>query len=57
MKLQIFFDKKVPKVDSNHAYLAVINLCFAHKKGYNYYLQVLLKERRYIKKKSSQVYQ
>ena len=45
MKLQIFFDKKVPKVDSNHTYLAVINLCFAHKKGYNYYLQVLLKER------------
>ena len=48
MKLQIFMIKKV---DSNYACLAVINLDFALKKDENYYLQMLLKECKYIEKK------
>ena len=38
-------------VDSNHICLAVISLDFALKKDDNYYLQVFLKERKYIEKK------
>ena len=45
------YDKKVPKVDSNHTCLAVISLDSALKKDDNYYLQVLLKECKYIDKK------
>ena len=48
MKLQIFMIKKV---DSNHTCLAVISLDFALKKDDNYYLQVFLKECKYIEKK------
>ena len=44
-------DKKIPKVDSNHACLAVINLDSALKKDENCYLQVLFKECEYIEKK------
>ena len=51
MKLQIFYDKKIPKVNSNHSCLAVINLDSALKKDENYYLQVFLKEYQYIVKK------
>ena len=51
MKLQIFYNKNIPKVDSNHTFLAVINLDSALQKDEYYYLQVLLKECKYIKKK------
>ena len=47
MQLQIFYDKKIPKVNSNHSCLAVINLDSALKKDENYYL----KEYQYIVKK------
>ena len=39
-----FYDKKIPKVDSNHTCLAVISLDSALKKDDNYYAQVFLKE-------------
>ena len=41
----------IKKVDSNHTCLAVISLDFALKKDDNYYLQVFLKECKYIEKK------
>ena len=44
-----FHDKELPKVDSNHTCLAVISLESALKKEGNYYLQVFLKECKYIK--------
>ena len=46
-----FYDKKSSKVDSNHTCLAVISLDFALKKDDNYYLEVFLKECKYIEKK------
>ena len=46
-----FYDKKIPKMDSNHTCLAVISLNSALKKDDNYYLQVFLKECKYIEKK------
>ena len=46
-----FYDKKTPKVDSNHTCLAVISFDSALKKDDNYYLQVFLKECKYINKK------
>ena len=46
-----FYDKKNSKVDSNHTCLAVIRLDFALKKDDNYYLEVFLKECKYIEKK------
>ena len=52
MKLQIFTIKKIPKLDSNHTRLAVISLDSALKKNGNYYLQVFLKECKYIEKSS-----
>ena len=45
-----FYDKEIPKVDSNHTCLAVIILDSALKKYENYYLQVFLKENKYIEK-------
>ena len=50
IKSQIFV-KKVPKMGSNHTYLAVITLDSAVKKSENYYPQVFLKECFYIEKK------
>ena len=38
-----FYDKKIPKVDSNHTCLTVISLGFALKNDENYYQQVFLK--------------
>ena len=35
-----FYDKKIPKVDSNHTCLAVISLDSVLKKDENYYLQL-----------------
>ena len=46
-----FRDKKIPKLDSNHTCLAVISLDSALKKDDSYYLQVFLKEFKYIGKK------
>ena len=46
-----FYDKKIPKFDSNYTCSAVITLDSALKKNDNYYLQVFLKECKYIEKK------
>ena len=46
-----FYNKKIPKVDSNHTCLALFSLDSALKKDDNYYLQVFLKECKYIEKK------
>ena len=51
MKLQIFTIKNVPKLDFNYTYLAVNGRDSAIKKDENYYLQVFLKECKYIEKK------
>ena len=45
-----FYDKKIPKVDSNHTCLAVISLDPALKKDEIYYPQVFLKECKYTDK-------
>ena len=37
-----FYDKRIPKVESNHTCLAVISLDSAMNKDRNYYLQVFL---------------
>ena len=52
-KVTDFFLKKIPKVDSNHICLALISLDSALKKDEIYYLQVFLKECKYIEKRSS----
>ena len=46
-----FYDKKIPKVDSNHTCYTVINLDSALKKDVNFYPQAFLKEYKYIEKK------
>ena len=46
-----FYDKKISKVDSNHTGLAVISLDSAIRKDETYYLQVFLRECKYIEKK------
>ena len=46
-----FYDKKIPKVDSNYTCLAVIGLDSFLKKDENYYSQVFLKECKYIEEK------
>ena len=46
-----FYDKEIPKVNSNHTCLAVISLDSALIKDENYYLEVFLKECKYIEKK------
>ena len=46
-----FYDKKIPKVYSNHTCLAVISLNSALKADENYYPQVFLTECKYIEKK------
>ena len=48
-----FYDKKLPKVESNHTCLAGISLDSALKKDDNYYPQVFLKECKYTEKKSN----
>ena len=52
MKLQIVLIKEIPKVDFSHTYLALISLDSALKKDDSYYLQVFLKEYKYIEKKA-----
>ena len=46
-----FYDKEIPKIDSNHTCLAVISLDSDLKKNENYYPQLFLKECKYIEKK------
>ena len=46
-----FYNKEIPKVDSNNTCLAVISLDSALKKDENYYPQVFLKECKYIENK------
>ena len=45
------YNKEIPKVNSNHAYLAVISLDSALKKEKNYHPQVFLKDINILKKK------
>ena len=46
-----FYNKEIPEVDSNHTCLSEIRQDYALKKDENYYLQVFLKECKYIGKK------
>ena len=46
-----FYDKDIPKEDSNHTCVAVISLDPALKKDDNYYPQLFLKGCKYIEKK------
>ena len=46
-----FYNKKIPKLDSNHTCLALITMDSALKKDDNYYPQVFLKECKYMEKK------
>ena len=50
-KVRDFYNKEIPKVDSNYTCLAVTILDSALKKDENYYLQVFLKDCKYIMKK------
>ena len=45
-----FYDKKIPKLDSNHTCLAVISVDSALSKDNNYYPQAFLKECKYTEK-------
>ena len=45
-----FYDKEISKVDSNHTCLAATSLDSTLNKDGKYYLQVFLKECKYIKK-------
>ena len=51
IKLQSFMTKKIPLVEINNTCLAVISLDSVLKKDVNYYLQVFLKECKYIEEK------
>ena len=46
-----FYNKEIPKMDSNHTCLAVMSLDSALNKDRSYYPQVFLKECKYIEKK------
>ena len=46
-----FYDKKIPKLDSNHTCLAVISLDSALRKDNNCYPQMVFKECKSIEKK------
>ena len=50
MKLQLFNDKEMLNVGSNHICLAVITIVSALVKAENQYSEVLLKESKYIEK-------
>ena len=45
-----FQDREVPKIDTNYTCLAVTSLDYVLKIDENYYLQMSLKECKYIKK-------
>ena len=46
-----FYDKKIPKEDSNHTCLALITLDSSLREDDSYYPQVFFKECKYIEKK------
>ena len=46
-----FYKKEMPKIDFNHTSLEVISFDSALKKDEKYYLQVFLKECKYMNKK------
>ena len=46
-----FYDKEIPKMDSNYTCLAIGSLDSPFQKDKSYYLQVFLKECKYIKEK------
>ena len=48
-KVTNFNAKEIPKVDSNHTCLVVVSLDSALQKDENYYLEVFLKDHKYIK--------
>ena len=48
-KVTDFYDKEIPRVDSNHNCLAIMSLDSALNKDGNYYPQVVLKECKFIK--------
>ena len=48
---EVFYDKKVTKMDSNHTCLTVISLDSAFKKDENYFPQVFLKRLNTFRKK------
>ena len=48
-----FYDKEILKADSNDTCLAVISLDSVLEKDDNYYLQIFLKDCKYIEKKSN----
>ena len=50
-EVRYFCNKKIPIVNSNHTFLAVIRLNFALKKDDNHYPQVFQKEYKCIEKK------
>ena len=50
-KVTDFYDTEIPKLNSNHTCLAVISLDPSLKKDENFYLQVFIKECKYIEKK------
>ena len=45
-----FYNKEIPKLDSNYTCLAVISLNSALKRDENYYPQMFLRDCKYIKK-------
>ena len=47
-----FYDKEIPKADSNHTCLAVISLYSGLNKDGKYYPQVISRECKYIEKRS-----
>ena len=51
-----FYDKEIPKVDSNHTCLAVVSLNSALKKDDSYYPLAFLKECLIYWEKSSDTY-
>ena len=50
-KVTDFYDKETPKMDCNHPCLVVINSNSAFQKDQRYYLDVFLKECKYIERK------
>ena len=52
-----FYDKEIPKMDSNHTCSAVTSLNSALDKDGSYYRQVLLKEYKYIEKEKDVIRQ
>ena len=50
-KVTNIYGKRIPKVNSNHTCLVIISLDSVLNKDGNYFIQVLLKECKYIEKK------